>query len=119
MFQLLKNPNFDFMSRRTLWLSISLAAVLAMAVVLAVRGLNLGIEFTGGNELQIRYAQTPDIGQIRSSLAQAGMTNQVVTTIGDPAENEIYIRLASETDREGKSEDLAKRVMTALRDAAI
>ena len=67
MFQLLRDPQFDFMTRRNLLLGVSFGLVVAASIVLGVRGLNLGIEFTGGAELQLKYRDTPDIGAIRAS----------------------------------------------------
>ena len=93
MFQLLKNPQFEFMKRGPLLLAVAGALVLASIVVLLTSRLNLGIEFTGGTELQIKYATAPDIGGIRSALKNAGMTAQV-TTIGVAEDHEVYIRLA-------------------------
>ena len=113
MFQLLKNPQFDFMKRGQALLLVSLALVLVSMGVLLVRGLNLGIEFTGGTELQLKYAAAPDVGAIRSTLKDAALASQSVTTIGKPEEHEIYIRLAA-TDQEGASE-LTGVVTRALR----
>jgi len=93
VFQILKNPQFDFMKRGPLLLAVSGVLVLASIVVLMTSSLNLGIEFTGGTELQIKYATSTDVGAIRSALKGAGMTAQV-TTIGVAADNEVYIRLA-------------------------
>ena len=81
MFQILKNPRFRFMKRGPLVAGISGVVVLVSIVVLLTSSLNLGIEFTGGTELQVKYASAPDIGGIRSALKNAGMTAQV-TTIG-------------------------------------
>ena len=113
MFQLLKNPRFEFMKRGQLLLMISLVLFLASIGVLVVRGLNLGIEFTGGTELQLKYAAAPDVGTIRSTLNDAGLTSQSVTTIGKPEEHEIYIRLA-DPDAEDAGE-LTGIVTRALR----
>ncbi len=113
MFQLLKNPQFDFMKRGQGFLVVSLVFVLASVGVLFFRGLNLGIEFTGGTELQLKYAAAPDVGAIRSTLKDAALASQSVTTIGKPEEHEIYIRLAA-TDQEGASE-LTGVVTRALR----
>ena len=61
MFQLLKNPDFDFMARRKILLFVSLALVILAVLVIAVRGINKGIEFTGGTELQLKFADRPEI----------------------------------------------------------
>jgi len=114
--QLLKQPNFEYMKRGKLLMGISAILVLASVVILFTRGLNLGIEFTGGTELQIKYVATPDVGAIRSALKDAGLTSQVVTTIGAPEDNEVYIRLgATDTGGEG---DLTTLVARTLRGTA-
>ncbi len=114
MFQFFKDPKFDFMGRRNTLLVASGLMVLASIAVLLVNGLNLGIEFAGGTELEIRYAQTPDLGRIRATLSSAGMTSQTVTTIGDPALNEVYIRLATDAGEDSTRDDVPTRVVEAL-----
>lgn len=114
MFQILKDPHFDFMGKRNLLLTVSFVLVLAAVAVLFVNGLNLGIEFTGGTELQVKYADTPDMTEIRSQLGAAGLGTPLVTTIGDPAGNEVYIRMASRGSAD-ESEDPTIVVLAALR----
>jgi preprotein translocase subunit SecF len=114
VFQILKNPQFDFMSRRNLLLMVSAVVVLASVVVLWFNGLRLGIEFTGGTEIQVKFAETPDIAAVRSTLSSAGMAGQSVTTIGDPAANEVYIRLATGA-LGGEEDDPTSEVIDALR----
>ena len=115
MFQLLREPNFDFMNRRKLLLGVSAVLTVAAVLVLVFNGLNLGIEFTGGTELQLKFREAPDIAAVRSTLQGQGLASQVVTTIGDPAENELYIRLGVPEGVDEK--DLTERVTEALRSA--
>ncbi len=98
MFRIIKNPNFDFMQYRKVLLFVSLALVLASVGILFSVGLNKGIEFTGGTQLQFKFAEKPDVRKIRESLTAAGLSGQQVTTIGDDAANEVVIRLASAGD---------------------
>jgi preprotein translocase subunit SecF len=114
VFQILKDPHFDFMGKRNMLLPVSIVLVVASVVVLLVNGLNLGIEFTGGTELQVKYAETPDLGQIRGQLASAGLGTPVVTTIGDVSANEVYIRLAARGAVD-EAEDPTIVVLSALR----
>lgn len=118
MFQLLKNPRYDFMSKGQLFLVVSVGLVVASALLVAVRGLNLGIEFTGGTELHLKYAAAPDVASIRNALQAAGLTSQTVTTIGDPSDNEVYIRLGTAATSGVAEEDLTGRVTAALRAGA-
>ena len=100
MFRIIKNANFDFMGRRNVFLSVSLVVVLLCVGILAVRGLNKGIEFTGGTTLQVKFLDSPDIAKIRSSLTSVGLSGSQVTTIGDAADHELVIRLAATGDTE-------------------
>ncbi len=113
MFQILKKTNFDFMSRRKVYLAFSSVLMILALIVVGVKWLNLGIEFTGGTEMQLKFASAPDLSAVRSALKDAGLGNPVVTTIGDTELNEVYIRLGV-TAEEGEDADLTTQVMFAL-----
>lgn len=113
MLQIFKNPNVDFMGKRHIWVGASIVAIVAAAIIVPVHGIKMGIEFTGGTEVQVKYAAKPDLGSIRSELNAAGFTNHLVTTIGKPEENEVYIRLGLTSAT--KEENLTPRVVAALR----
>ena len=117
MFQILKDPQFDFMRLGKQLLGISAVFVLVAIVLVSVVGLNLGIEFTGGTEVQLKYRDSPDIASIRSTLSSAGLTSQTVTSIGEPEDNEVYIRIgtsATDGDESSENRDPTTRVLTAL-----
>lgn len=117
MFQLMKNTQFDFMGRMNLALTVSGVLLLASVVTLAVNGLNLGIEFTGGTELQIKYREAPDIAGIRSTLNTLGVTNNSVTSIGAPEGHEVYIKLGNAINAEDE-DDPTTLVIESLRGGA-
>ncbi|MDH3441132.1 MAG: protein translocase subunit SecF [Gammaproteobacteria bacterium] len=85
--------NIDFLSRkrRNLAVSISILIVVLSIASLATRGLNLGIDFTGGFLFQVQYPQAADLVQIRQNLADAGFGNHVVQEFG--TEGEVLVRL--------------------------
>jgi preprotein translocase subunit SecF len=114
VFQVLVNPNFDFMGKRNVLLVCSLVVVVASAVVLAVHGINLGIEFQGGTELQVRFIESPDLGAVRSVLGDAGLRNYQVTTIGEPAHNDVYIRVGLSGSEAEERDQVISAVLDAL-----
>jgi preprotein translocase subunit SecF len=86
-----KKTSIEFMRRRALWYGISALLLVSSCVLVAVRGLNFGIDFTGGVVLELAFAEAPDLQQIRSSLAAAGHGEATAQTIGN--DREIMVRL--------------------------
>ncbi|MEO9700143.1 MAG: protein translocase subunit SecF, partial [Marinobacter alexandrii] len=72
-----KKP-FDFMGFRKLASVLSIALLVASVVLLAVRGLDLGMDFTGGTSVEIEYAEAPALEDIRNTLDSAGYDQFVV-----------------------------------------
>ena len=88
-----KTTSIDFLSRtrRVIALSISVAVVVASLVSLATRGLNFGIDFTGGILLEVGYQEVADVEAIRSDLFNAGFEDAQVQLFG--AANDVLVRL--------------------------
>ncbi|HEU5245324.1 MAG TPA: protein translocase subunit SecF, partial [Gaiellaceae bacterium] len=68
----------DFMRRRYLWFGISGVVILAGAIALGVRGLNLGIDFKGGTQITFKTHQALSTGDVQSFMAQHGQRDAVV-----------------------------------------
>ncbi|RJL31648.1 protein translocase subunit SecD [Bailinhaonella thermotolerans] len=81
--QWLTRRNFDLMSRRKLWLAISGAALVLAVAGIAVKGLNLGIEFTGGRLMEYSTSQTLSADRARELVSGAGFSNAVVQNSDD------------------------------------
>jgi SecD/SecF fusion protein len=70
----------DLMRRSRLWLGISLGLIVIALAGIAVRGLNLGVEFTGGRLLEFSTAARVDVDAAREALAAEGLPRAVVQT---------------------------------------
>lgn len=68
----------DFMRRRYLWFALSGVVILAGAISLGVRGLNLGIDFKGGTQLSFKTHSALTQGTVASVVAKAGYPDAVV-----------------------------------------
>ncbi len=101
-----KKP-FDFMGLRKAASVISIALVIASIALLAVRGLNLGMDFTGGTSVELEYVQAPDLDNIRSAMDGAGYEQFSVQNFG--ADTAVLIRLA-----EAGNDKLAREVVGVL-----
>ena len=114
--QILRDTHFDFMKwKNHLVIASTLLNVFGIAIFLlhyASGSLNVGIDFKGGTEIQVKFAKAIQVGDVRTALDNADLKGATVTTIGDPAENEIYIRLPLQ---KVESQVLLKGVTNALR----
>lgn len=106
-----KVPQFRFMDRRQAAMFVSIALVLASIILLATRGLNFGLDFTGGSLIELGYKEPVNITETREALAKAGYDDAVVQHFGKA--QDVLIRLAP---REGVSNvDLSSKVIDALK----
>lgn len=79
----LQERPIDLMSRWKLWFGIS-AAILVIGIAgLVARGLNYGLDFTGGRLIEFETAQPVDIDELRAELADAGLPRAVVQETGE------------------------------------
>jgi len=88
-----KTTSFDFLSvrRRRIALAISALFVIASLVSLATRGLEFGIDFTGGILLEVGYPQAANLDEIRSNLRAAGFSDAQVQRFG--RDTDVLVRL--------------------------
>jgi preprotein translocase subunit SecF len=68
----LYNTNIDFLRWRKLAMAWSIIVLLIALGALLVRGMNLGLDFTGGTVIEVRYPQPVEIPKVRETLARAG-----------------------------------------------
>jgi preprotein translocase subunit SecF len=98
--QIFKNANYDFIRWR--WHALLLSSVIiigGLAFTLARNGIPLGIDFTGGTIVVLRFQQPVSDAAVRSAL-DALPGEKVVQQYGDSAQNEILIRFPQTHDQE-------------------
>lgn len=93
--QLIKQSlNIDFLGKRKLALIISAVLIAVSLASLMTRGLNLGIDFTGGTLVEIGYSQPVELQPIRDALAQNEFNDAIVQHFGTA--RDVMIRLPSQ-----------------------
>jgi preprotein translocase subunit SecF len=106
-----KQTNIDFMGQRKLALIFSGVLLLVALISVGVRGLNYGIDFTGGTLIEVGYSETADLGQVRVDLAAAGFPEATVQYFGTT--RDVLVRLAPRDDL--SKAELSSNVLRMLR----
>lgn len=114
------NSNVPFLGLRKVSIAIAALLMIASVVLMATKGLNYGLDFTGGVSVEVKYDRTVDIGEVRKALDQAGIENPVVQSLG--GSRQVVIRLQPKDDQaeagqsaSARSDKVAASVMAALK----
>ena len=99
----------NFMGVRNIAFALTVLLTLIALGSLFTKGLNLGLDFTGGTQIELSYQQPADLSNIRSQLSGAGYGDAVVQSFG--ATTDVVVRM------QGNDPDLGIKVATALRQA--
>ena len=103
--------NINFMGARRMALAISAVVIAFSLVSLVARGLNFGLDFTGGYLMELTYAGEADLADIRAALNEEEFDNPLVQNFGTTSD--VLVRLPLQADAEGG--DIRDRVLEALR----
>ena len=90
--QIFENANYNFIKWRWHAIIASALIILAGVVEIAVKGLPLGIDFSGGTAVVMQFEQAVSEEQVRSAISSIP-GDRVVQTYGNPADRQIIIRL--------------------------
>ena len=103
--------DIPFMRYALLFNMISVATFVIAVGALAIRGLNLGVEFTGGTVMEVNYSGPADIAEIRETLEEIDLGDAVVQSFG--SSQTVLIRLPTKEQFSGAQ--LSETVIAALR----
>ena len=102
-----KVTRFPFMNTRKVWYGLSAFLIVASLALVAIRGLNLGVDFTGGVTVETNFPQAPNIEQLRSALVKSGIGAAQVQAFG--SSRDILVRLPP--DPSAKGDQIGARIM--------
>ena len=99
--------NIDFLKYRKVYFTISALIFVLGIYLFATKGLNMGVDFTGGTMVQVKFEQTVDMAKVRQALTQTGSESEL-QSYGD---NTYAVR---EKGAEGNIDEVQARVEKAL-----
>jgi len=118
--RIFENANYDFIRWR--WHAIALSTIVivaGIAFMVSRGGIPLGIDFTGGTIVVVKFEAPVAEDAVRQALA--GVPGEkVVQSYGDPADNQVLVRLPELAEEQGASlEEGARAVVAALQGAGL
>lgn len=87
------DTKFDFVGKRHIAVTLSLIANAAVILWAIFHGLNFGVDFAGGTEMEVRFQQTVDPAAIRRGVEDLGFKDASVQTYGPESEHTYLIRV--------------------------
>jgi preprotein translocase subunit SecF len=93
-----KLSNIDFVAMFKFAGSISLALLIGTIVLFFTKGVNYGIDFRGGVEMQVKFQETIDMAELRAALNERQVPLSQLQSLGSPEQNEFIFKLDSDGD---------------------
>jgi preprotein translocase subunit SecF len=108
------NTNFRFLRWRHIAMGISIFSIIASLVLVGVRGLNLGVDFVGGQMIQVtfdRVAEAP-VAELREDIEALNLGESTIQRFGQP--NQVSVRMRLDGDNPDEVNAVTKRVTTMI-----
>jgi preprotein translocase subunit SecF len=106
------NTNVDFLRWRNVAMAISVLLMAASIALVAMKGLNFGIDFEGGQVIRATFAQAPSADDLRSQVADFGLGAPSIQEVGSP--EKMSIRLPLPAGGEEAANKAASKVRAEL-----
>ena len=106
----MKTTNINFIGNRNIAMIFSGILMLISIISLATRGLDMGIDFTGGTLIEVGYQQPADLNVLRNTLTEAGFPDATVQNFG--TSKDVLIRLKPHDDM--KNTDISAKIIEAI-----
>ena len=105
---------FDIIGKRKIWYAISSVLIIASLFFMVTRGFNMGIDFTGGTIMDLRFEKAVNINDVRAVLNEYNLSNSTIQLSGESSSSteseNVMIRTVDLEEQE------RKEVMAALTD---
>jgi preprotein translocase subunit SecF len=112
------NTNINFLKWRVPFYAVSILLMIASLALVGVRGLNLGVDFVGGQMIRVTFQNTPaaPVAALREDVARLGFGEPTIQTFGKPNEVSIRMKLPEGSDSDaGLADAMAKKITSTIK----
>ena len=113
--ELFRNTNIDFLGKK--WYFLAFSLVFSVAGLLSIffwHGIPFGVDFKGGTLVYVKFAETPDLNQIRSAMDRAGLKDPKIQRYGEAGNNEVLVALEQRETSESALDQGKNTIIKAL-----
>ncbi|MEO0424414.1 MAG: protein translocase subunit SecF [Pseudomonadota bacterium] len=112
-----KTTTIDFLGARHIAVGISALLIVATIVMVVMRGINFGIDFTGGVLVEAKYPEAIELSTVRDALGNGGIDDSVVQYFGE--NTDVLVRVQPDENADGASVGEAVRAALRTADAGV
>ena len=112
------NTNIRFLRWRVPFYIVSTLLIIASWGLVMTKGLNLGVDFIGGQMIRVTYTQSPaaPVAELRESVAKLGYGEPIIQQFGKPNEVSIRMKLPEGSDENAAlADEMAKRITATIK----
>src|SRR3974390_1028265 len=119
MIEFFKEPSLDWVGKAKYFFALSgLLLVIGWSAIFFHGGIKYGIDFRGGTNVDVRFAQPPNIDSLRTGLQAQGLGNSEIQSISDiasPNANEVMIFVEQSGQSEQARDEGKNKVKEAVK----
>jgi len=113
--ELFRNTNIDFLGKK--WYFLAFSLIFSVAGLLSIffwHGIPFGVDFKGGTLVYVKFADTPNLEQIRAAMDRAGLKDPKIQRYGEAANNEVLVALEQRETSEAALDQGKNTIIRAL-----
>jgi len=113
--ELFRNTNIDFLGKK--WYFLAFSLIFSVAGLLSIffwHGIPFGVDFKGGTLVYVKFADTPDLKEIRTAMDRAGLKDPRIQAYGPPSNNEVLVALEQRETSEAALDQGKNTIIHAL-----
>lgn len=114
-----QNTKIDFMSQRKWTAIVSVTLCLLSIISLMMNGLNWGLDFTGGTQVQLHFSEEANLNQIRDELQKSGFPEAVVMSYGTSHDVLVSVVPKDKINPEVNKDTIVAQMKIGLPDATV